>query len=154
MQSPRVHGDETRRASSYHSYSQSPPYDYQYEDRRYGKQAAALTRKPGSDKGRYEGKISSIIYSPGRFSDHASEDRFANEGSGPRISDYSVSSGSEQFKSGVQSPPFHQRSVAGSSEDVWTQSRYLSLETIAKGDANGHHPQVFFRKKIYFQNLW
>ncbi|KAG0498219.1 hypothetical protein HPP92_002910 [Vanilla planifolia] len=28
---------EERRASSYHSYSQSPPYDHQYEDRRYGK---------------------------------------------------------------------------------------------------------------------
>ena len=54
MQSPGLHDDEKRRASSYHSYSQSPPYDYQYEDRRYGKQAAALTRKPGSDKGHKE----------------------------------------------------------------------------------------------------
>ncbi|KAJ1416735.1 ARFGAP/RecO-like zinc finger [Sesbania bispinosa] len=87
--SPIIQEDEIRRASSYHSYSQSPPYDYQYEDRRYGKQAAALTRKPGSDKARYEGKMSSIIYSPGRFSDHAYDDRFANEGSsGPRISDF------------------------------------------------------------------
>ncbi|KAF7801418.1 putative ADP-ribosylation factor GTPase-activating protein AGD14 isoform X1 [Senna tora] len=151
--SPRIHGDETRRASSYHSFSQSPPYDYQYEDRRYGKQAGALTRKPGSDKGRYEGNMASIIYSPGRFSDHASEDRFANEGSGPRISDYSVTSGGEQFKSGVQSPkfhnigvssPFHQRSSAGSSEDVWSQSRYMSLEAIAKGEADGRHPQTSF----------
>ncbi|KAJ4721366.1 Arf GTPase activating protein [Melia azedarach] len=49
--------DMTRRASSYHSYSQSPPYDYQYEDRRYGKHGAVLTRKPGSDRGhlRWEG---------------------------------------------------------------------------------------------------
>ncbi|KAG5041904.1 hypothetical protein JHK87_005819 [Glycine soja] len=85
--------DDTRRASSYHSYSQSPPYDYQYEDRRYGKQAAALTRKPGSDKVCYERKISSIIFSPGRFSDHAYDDRFANERSGPRISDFSMSNG-------------------------------------------------------------
>ncbi|XP_028761342.1 probable ADP-ribosylation factor GTPase-activating protein AGD14 [Neltuma alba] len=149
-QSPRIHGDDTRRASSYHSYSQSPPYDYQYEDRRYGRQAAALTRKPGSDKGRYEGKISSIMYSPGRFSDHASEDGFANDGSGPRNSDYSVSNAGEQFKSAVQSPkfyrdmrssPFHQRSSAGSSEDIWSPSRYTSLETIVKGNSDGHHPQ-------------
>ncbi|KAK1399607.1 hypothetical protein POM88_009470 [Heracleum sosnowskyi] len=41
--------DETRRASSYHSYSQSPPYDYQYEERRYGKQAFALTRKDDNE---------------------------------------------------------------------------------------------------------
>ncbi|XP_054801261.1 probable ADP-ribosylation factor GTPase-activating protein AGD14 [Prosopis cineraria] len=149
-QSPRIHGEDTRRASSYHSYSQSPPYDYQYEDRRYGRQAAALTRKPGSDKGRYEGKMSSIMYSPGRFSDHASDEGFANEGSGPRNSDYSVSGAGEQLKSVVQSPkfykdmrssPFHQRSSAGSSEDVWSPSRYTSLETIVKGDSDGHHPQ-------------
>ncbi|KAI9120275.1 hypothetical protein K1719_007308 [Acacia pycnantha] len=148
--SPRILGDDTRRASSYHSYSQSPPYDHQYEDRRYGRQASALTRKPGSDKGRYEGKMSSIMYSPGRFSDHASEDGFANEGSGPGISDYSMSSAGEQFKSAVHSPkffrdmrnsPFHQRSSAGSSEDVFSPSRFTSLETVIKGDSDGHHPQ-------------
>ncbi|XP_016161930.1 probable ADP-ribosylation factor GTPase-activating protein AGD14 isoform X1 [Arachis ipaensis] len=147
MQNPRINEDDTRRASSYHSYSQSPPYDYQYEDRRYGKQAAALTRKPGSDKVRYEGKMSSIIYSPGRFSDHAYEDRFANEGSGPRISDFSVSSGGEQFKSEVQSPNFHKdigfhsppyrHSGHHSSEDVWAFARNTSLETNAKRDMEG-----------------
>ncbi|RDY04178.1 putative ADP-ribosylation factor GTPase-activating protein AGD14, partial [Mucuna pruriens] len=150
--SPRIHEDEIRRASSYHSYSQSPPYDYQYEDRRYGKQAAALTRKPGSDKVRYEGKMSSIIYSPGRFSDHAYDDRFANEGSCPRISDFSVSSGGEQFKSDVQSPNFHTdikiscpsylHSASSSSEDVWSQARNASLETNANArrDADGVRP--------------
>ncbi|KAK7364914.1 hypothetical protein VNO80_13660 [Phaseolus coccineus] len=152
-QSHGIHQDEIRRASSYHSYSQSPPYDYQYEDRKYGKQAAALTRKPGSDKARYEGKISSIIYSPGRFSDHAYDDRFANEGSGPRISDFSVSSGGEQFKSDVQSPNFYKdikisspsyqrRSGSSSSEDVWSQARNASLETNvnAKREADGIRP--------------
>ncbi|XP_014513810.1 probable ADP-ribosylation factor GTPase-activating protein AGD14 [Vigna radiata var. radiata] len=152
-QSPGIHEDEVRRASSYHSYSQSPPYDYQYEDRKYGKQAAALTRKPGSDKARYEGKISSIIYSPGRFSDHAYDDRFANEGSGPRISDFSVFSGGEQFKSDVQSPnsykdikisspSYQRRSGSSSSEDVWYQARNASLETNvnAKRDGNGFRP--------------
>ncbi|KAI4300993.1 hypothetical protein L6164_034313 [Bauhinia variegata] len=146
-QSPRIHEDETRRASSYHSYSQSPPYDYQYEDRRYGKQAAALTRKPGSDKGRYEGKMSSFIYSPGRFSDHATDDRFANEGTGPRISDYSVSS--DPFKSEMQSPEFHKdtgvssppylSSRASSSEDVWSQARIASPETNTNRDIDGIH---------------
>jgi len=112
-----------------------------------------LTRKPGSDKARYEGKISSIIYSPGRFSDHAYDDRFANEGSGPRISDFSVSSGGEQFKSDVQSPNFYKdikisspsyqrRSGSSSSEDVWSQARNASLETNvnAKRDADGILP--------------
>ncbi|TKY62820.1 ADP-ribosylation factor GTPase-activating protein AGD14 [Spatholobus suberectus] len=132
----RIHEDDTRRASSYHSYSQSPPYDYQYEDQRYGKQAAALTRKPGSDKVRYEGKISSIIFSPGRFSDHAYDDTFANEGSGPRISDFSVCNGVEQFKSDVQ------HSGTCSSEDVRSHAISTSLETNSKRDTDGiHRPQ-------------
>ncbi|KAL5153862.1 putative ADP-ribosylation factor GTPase-activating protein AGD14 [Glycine soja] len=151
--SPGIHEDEIRRASSYHSYSQSPPYDYQYEDRRYGKQVAALTRKPGSDKARYKGKMSSIIYSPDRFSDHVYDDRFANERSGPRISDFSVSSGGEQLKSDVQSPNFHKdikisspsyqrRSGTSSSEDVWSQARNASLEinANAKRDVDGIRP--------------
>ncbi|KAH1256033.1 putative ADP-ribosylation factor GTPase-activating protein AGD14 [Glycine max] len=128
--------DDTRRASSYHSYSQSPPYDYQYEDRRYGKQAAALTRKPGSDKVCYERKISSIIFSPGRFSDHAYDDRFANERSGPRISDFSMSNGGEQFKTDFQ------HSGTCSSKDVLPHVTNTSLETNSKRDADGiHRPQ-------------
>ncbi|KAK1404572.1 putative ADP-ribosylation factor GTPase-activating protein AGD14 [Heracleum sosnowskyi] len=71
------HEDETRRASSYHSYSQSPPYDYQYEERRYGKQAFALTRKAGSDRGL---KTSSFL-SPSHSSDNGFEGSFSNEGS-------------------------------------------------------------------------
>ncbi|OIW12262.1 hypothetical protein TanjilG_06051 [Lupinus angustifolius] len=147
--SPRIQEDDTRRASSYHSYSQSPPYDNQYEDRRYGKQAFALTRKPGSDKVRYEGKMSSIIYSPGRFSEHAFDERFANEGSARRISDFSVSSAGDQFKSAVQSPMFHkdigfsspsyQHSGSNSSEDAWSQARSTVLETNAKRGADEIH---------------
>ncbi|KAG8367767.1 hypothetical protein BUALT_Bualt16G0107000 [Buddleja alternifolia] len=101
-QSIRNHEDETRRASSYHSYSQSPPYDFQYEERRYGKHAPSLTRK-GSDRGIYEGKLSNFL-SPSRFNDQANDDRFANEGSYPRASDYSVSSGGDPFRSDVLSP--------------------------------------------------
>lgn len=89
LQSLKTHEDETRRASSYHSYSQSPPYDHQYEDRRYGKQGAGLTRKPGSDRGLYDGNISSFIYSPGRLHDQMYEDRLSNEGSFSRASDSS-----------------------------------------------------------------
>ncbi|KAK8628177.1 hypothetical protein V6N13_063888 [Hibiscus sabdariffa] len=114
IQSPRNHGDNKRRPSSYHSYSESPPYDYQYEVRRYGKQVAAtLARKPDSDRGFFVRKTSSFIFSPGRLSDQTFEDRFANEGSAPRVSDYSVSSGGDTFKSGTGSPNF-QKDVFGS----------------------------------------
>ncbi|KAL5767751.1 hypothetical protein ACOSP7_014346 [Xanthoceras sorbifolium] len=116
MQSLGSHEDDARRASSYHSYSQSPPYDYQYEDRRYGKQAAVLTRKPGSDRGLYAGKISSFVYSPGRKSEQMFEDRFANEGSGSRISDYSVSSGGDHFRSGTESPNFNSPPIQPSTD--------------------------------------
>ncbi|VVA90528.1 unnamed protein product [Arabis nemorensis] len=99
--------DVTRRANSYHSYSQSPPYDYQYEERRYGKIPFGLTGKSASVKGLHS-KASSFVYSPGRFSDHTFEDQFANEGSAPRASDFSVLSGGDPFRSGIQSPNFQQ----------------------------------------------
>ncbi|XP_038698536.1 probable ADP-ribosylation factor GTPase-activating protein AGD14 isoform X2 [Tripterygium wilfordii] len=110
LQGPGNREDETRRASSYHSYSQSPPYDYQYEDRRYGRHAVVLTRKPGSDRGLYVGKASSFVSSPGGVSEQMYEDRFANEGSVSRFSDYSVSSGSDPVRSGAQSPSFQKGS--------------------------------------------
>lgn len=99
-QNHRNHEDETRRASSYHSYSQSPPYDYQYEERRYGKQAPALTKKPGSDRGMLR------FLSTSRLSDHVQEDRFANEvAANARVSDYSGNNGGDLFRSDTQSPP-------------------------------------------------
>ncbi|XP_020108923.1 probable ADP-ribosylation factor GTPase-activating protein AGD14 isoform X3 [Ananas comosus] len=100
--------EEHRRASSYHSYSQSPPYEYQYEERRYGKQTGMLSRKPGSDRGNYEGKISSFICSPGSQRDQNYEDRFANESCGSRNSDYSVSSCGDPFRVDAQSPNFQE----------------------------------------------
>lgn len=144
-----MHEDDTRRASSYHSYSQSPPYDYQYEDRRYGKHAAVLTRKPGSDRGRYEGKMSSFVYSPGRLSEQMYEDRFANDGSISRVSDYSVSSGGDPFRSGTQSPNFrsgtqspnYQRDT-GFSSPSFQSSRDVSSEDV-KRQAIDSFPQVF-----------
>lgn len=106
MQSHKYHEEEHRRASSYHSFSQSPPYENQYEERRYGKQPGMLSRKPGSDRGHYEGKISSFIYSPGHQGEQAYEDRFANESYASRNSDYSVSSTGDPFRFDGQSPNF------------------------------------------------
>ncbi|KAE8668842.1 putative ADP-ribosylation factor GTPase-activating protein AGD14-like isoform X2 [Hibiscus syriacus] len=151
MQSHRNHEDEMRRASSYHSYSQSPPYDYQYEDRRYGKQvAAALSRKPGSDRGHYMGKVSSFVYSPGHLSDQMFDDRFANEGSAPRVSDFSVSSGGDPFASGRGSPNFRknvgfasptfQSQIDVSSEDTHHQMINPSLDPSSHKDAGGVPP--------------
>lgn len=149
MQNPRHHEDETRRASSYHSYSQSPPYDYQYEERRYGKPAPVLTRKPGSDRGLYEGRISSF-FSPSRFSDQMNEDRFANEGSNPRASDYSVSSAGDPFKSDTQSPNFqrdiisppYQTSRDILNEHIQRQTMSTFSESNTKTDADRvHRPQ-------------
>ncbi|KAK6127130.1 hypothetical protein DH2020_039121 [Rehmannia glutinosa] len=127
-QSTRSHEDETRRASSYHSYSQSPPYDFQYEERRYGNHVPSLTRKPGSDRGLYERKFSSFL-SPSRFSDHANDERFANEGSYPRPSDYYVSSGGDPFRSDVLSPS-SQREIGSPFSET---SSYFSSEN------PGHH---------------
>lgn len=147
MQSMRSREEETRRASSYHSYSQSPPYDYQYEERRYGRQGAALTRKPGSDRGLYEGKISSLIYSPGRLSERTNEDGFANEGSAPRVSDYSVSSGGDPYRSDARSPNFQKDSEFGSPQshlsrdfsrnNLSRQTSNKSREAQVRRDANG-----------------
>ncbi|XWS57928.1 hypothetical protein CRYUN_Cryun09bG0215000 [Craigia yunnanensis] len=148
IQSLRNHEDEIRRASSYHSYSQSPPYDYQYEDRRYGKQvAAALSRKPGSDRGHYVGKVSSFVYSPGRLSDQMFEDRFANEGSAPRVSNYTVSNGGDPIKSGTGSPNFQKHTGFDSptaqpprdvsSEDTRLQTINLFVDPSSKKDTGG-----------------
>uniref|UniRef100_A0A8R7PWZ0 Arf-GAP domain-containing protein n=1 Tax=Triticum urartu TaxID=4572 RepID=A0A8R7PWZ0_TRIUA len=93
---------ETRRPDSYHSYSQSPPYDFQYEDRRYGKQVNTLARRP-SDRALFDGKLGSLLYSPGRSKDQMHEDRFANESHGSRFSDFSASSTSD-FRNDVLSP--------------------------------------------------
>ncbi|KAK3165765.1 hypothetical protein QOZ80_1AG0037380 [Eleusine coracana subsp. coracana] len=93
---------DMRRPSSYHSYSQSPPYDFQYEDRRYGKQVDTLARRP-SERALFDGKLGNLLFSPGRFRDQMHEDRFANESSGSRFSDFSASSTSD-FRNDVLSP--------------------------------------------------
>lgn len=104
-QNQKSHEEDQRRANSYHSFSQSPPYDYQYEERRNGKQSAMLTRKPGSDRG-HDGKMSGFAYSAHSLHERMSEDRFANESCGSRTSDCSGSSMSDMFKTAPQSPNF------------------------------------------------
>ncbi|KAK1277466.1 putative ADP-ribosylation factor GTPase-activating protein AGD14 [Acorus gramineus] len=141
MQSSKTHEEDHRRASSYHSYSQSPPYEYQYEDRRYGKQTGMLSRKPGSDRG-LEGKISSFVYSPGRARDQMYEDRFANESSS-RMSDYSVSSTGDPFRSpnsqreiGYNSPPLHSvREILV--DDVKHQASNIHADGKSRRDTEG-----------------
>ncbi|GJN17379.1 hypothetical protein PR202_gb04440 [Eleusine coracana subsp. coracana] len=93
---------EMRRPNSYHSYSQSPPYDFQYEDRRYGKQVDTLARRP-SERALFDGKLGNLLFSPGRLRDQMHEDRFANESSGSRFSDFSASSTGD-FRNDVLSP--------------------------------------------------
>ncbi|CAL9079972.1 unnamed protein product [Musa textilis] len=117
MQSHKNHEDH-RRASSYHSFSQSPPYEGQYEERCNVKMSGMLTRKPGLDRSLYEGKISSFMFSPGHQRKQLYEDRFANETPNSRNSDYSVTSGggSSRFygqspnlqDTDYSSPPLHQ----------------------------------------------
>lgn len=143
MQDLKSHEDETRRASSYHSYSQSPPYDYEYEERRYGKQAFALTRKTGSDRGL---KTSSFL-SPSRSNDHVYEDRSVNEGSHSRVSDYSVSSAGDTFRSDTQSPTF-QRGIGFSSpssetsRDILSEVRHHKVDTYSDTNAKREVDQV------------
>ncbi|XP_047315388.1 probable ADP-ribosylation factor GTPase-activating protein AGD14 [Impatiens glandulifera] len=140
----RIHEDETRRASSYHSYSQSPPYDNQYEDRIYGRPVHALTRRPGSDRSLYEGKVSSFS-SPSRLSDQLSEDRFANEEPNNRVSDYSVSMSGDPFRTHPLSPNFQRNTGSPSSQtsgDTFSEdSRHHIVssftETNSKMDPNG-----------------
>ncbi|RWW26620.1 hypothetical protein BHE74_00026257 [Ensete ventricosum] len=104
LDSHKNHEDH-RRASSYHSFSQSPPED-QYEERYSGKKPAFLSRKPGSDRGLYEGKISSFLYSPGHQGKQSYEDKSANETPNSRNSDYSVASVGDSSKFDSQSPNF------------------------------------------------
>ncbi|KAM0875268.1 hypothetical protein ACQ4PT_036951 [Festuca glaucescens] len=98
----KPHEEEHRRASSYHSFSQSPPNDYQYEERHNGKQPAMLTRKPGSDRG-HDGKMS---YRSNSLQERMSEDQFGNETRESRTSDCSGSSVSDTVRTVPESPNF------------------------------------------------
>uniref|UniRef100_A0A7N0TIP5 Arf-GAP domain-containing protein n=1 Tax=Kalanchoe fedtschenkoi TaxID=63787 RepID=A0A7N0TIP5_KALFE len=142
-QSPSNH-EEHRRASSYHSYSQSPPYDHQYEERKYGKRAPVLTRKPGSEKGLYEGKVSSFGCSPTRMSEQACDDRFTNESSVSRYSPHSESGRGDPFRSDNMSPSSYSNHGFGSLSSKAPIGRTTSafMEENAIRDVNKvPHPQ-------------
>ncbi|KAJ3682979.1 hypothetical protein LUZ60_013206 [Juncus effusus] len=99
LQNNKKNTEDLRRASSYHSYSQSPPYDFQYEDRINGKkqQNGILSRKPGSDRGNYEGKLASFLSLPINQQEEISDERIGNRSPGFRSPDLS---------NGNQSPGF------------------------------------------------
>ncbi|XP_078445006.1 ARF GAP-like zinc finger-containing protein ZIGA4 isoform X2 [Wolffia australiana] len=138
-QSQKGFVEDHRRASSYHSYSQSPPYDYQYEDRRYGKQSGMLSRKPGSERGSF-GKLSNLIYSPGQQAEQMYEDRFSNEISDPRLSDFSRSSDSDILKVDGQSPNFQKDSIFVSNpqpvRDILNED---GTDSVAPRQSQTHH---------------
>ncbi|XP_010553783.1 PREDICTED: probable ADP-ribosylation factor GTPase-activating protein AGD14 [Tarenaya hassleriana] len=128
----QTHGSSeivTRRSESYHSYSQSPPYDYQYEERRYGKLPLGLTNRSASERGLHA-KAASFAFSPGRFRDHTFEDQFRNEGSAPRASDFSVSSGGDPFRSETESPNFQKE--VGFSSPRFQHSKGPSSENLQR----------------------
>ncbi|WVZ68450.1 hypothetical protein U9M48_017387 [Paspalum notatum var. saurae] len=122
-ESVKNNDSELRRPNSYHSYSQSPPYDFQYEDRRYGKQVDTLARRP-SDRALFDGKLGNLLFSPGRLRDQMNEDRFANESSGSRFSDFSASSTGD-FRNDVLSPSSQE---TGYSSPSVHHSRNVSAE--------------------------
>jgi len=105
LQNQKAHEEEHKKPSSYHSFSQSPPYDCQYEERRNGKQSAFLSRKPGSDRG-HEGKISGYSYSSHSLRERMSQGVFTSERCGSRTSNCSGSSTGDTVKSAPQSPIF------------------------------------------------
>ncbi|XP_017248004.1 probable ADP-ribosylation factor GTPase-activating protein AGD14 isoform X1 [Daucus carota subsp. sativus] len=128
------HEDETRRASSYHSYSQSPPYDYQYEERRYGKQAFALTRKAGSDRGL---KTSSFL-SPSHSSDNGLDGGFSNEGSNTGdLNKYETQAPTFQTGFGFGSPS------SESSRDIFNEEiNHHNVNTYSDAHTKGTADQV------------
>lgn len=65
-----------------------------------------LTRKPGSDKGNYEGKLASFLSSSLSQPEQTCDERFANESCGSRVSDFSASSPGDPFRLAGQSPNF------------------------------------------------
>ncbi|TVU47243.1 hypothetical protein EJB05_06836 [Eragrostis curvula] len=123
-QNQKAHEEEHRRASSYHSFSQSPPNDYQYEERRNGKQSAFLSRKPGSDRGQ-DGKISIFGYSPHSLHERMSEDGFGSESCGSRTSNCSGSSMGDAVRTSPQSPNFLDNSAPVQQDQSTAQTSHV-----------------------------
>lgn len=86
--------------------------------------------------------MDSSIYSPGRLDMQAYEDRFANESSGSRMSDFSVSSAGDTFRYDGQSQISQEigycsptlRQTRDAIEDVRPQTLNQRTESIVKRD--------------------
>ncbi|KAJ8464976.1 hypothetical protein OPV22_027528 [Ensete ventricosum] len=113
MQSHKKHEDH-RRASSYHSFSQSPPYEGQYEERCNGKMSGMLTRKTGSDRS---------LNSDYSVTSGGGSSRF--DGQSPNLQDTDYSS-----------PPLHQvRNIL--IEDTQTSASNTYADANIKKNVNG-----------------
>lgn len=143
----------SRKASSYLSYSQSLPFDFQYEERRYGKQAFVLIRKAGSD----QGLKSSGSFTPSRLANLVNEENFADEHSYSRSSDYSTSSASSPYRSNYQSPSTQRGNKFSSSSsetskervNMWNQKVNTFSDTITNlDDGRAPHPKVILLSYI------
>ncbi|XBH85230.1 hypothetical protein VPH35_073199 [Triticum aestivum] len=157
IQIQRSHEEEHRRASSYHSFSQSPPNDYQYEERRNRKQPAMLSRKPSSDRG-HDGKMPGFSCRSHSLQERMSEDQFANESRGPRTSDCSGSSmrgtlgtapkSPDFFDDGCLSPPVQQNQSNMLSSNGITQSQRTAstgnIDSTSLKSGNSSLADLFF----------
>ncbi|RCV25247.1 hypothetical protein SETIT_5G151000v2 [Setaria italica] len=147
-QNQKAHEEEHRRASSYHSFSQSPPYDYQYEEQCNGKQSAFLSRKPGSDRG-LQGKIFGFAYNSHSLHERMSEDGFAGESCESRTSNSSGSSMSDTVRTAPQSPNFRENGCF-SPPVLKDQSNQQSSYGLTSSQVGGN---VFLEKRNYFHLL-
>ncbi|VAI06133.1 unnamed protein product [Triticum turgidum subsp. durum] len=157
IQIQRSHEEEHRRASSYQSFSQSPPNDYQYEERRNRKQPAMLSRKPSSDRG-HDGKMPGFSCRSHSLQERMSEDQFANESRGPRTSYCSGSSmrgtlgtapkSPDFFDDGCLSPPVQQNQSNMLSSNGITQSQRTAstgnIDSTSLKSGNSSLADLFF----------
>lgn len=145
----------TRRALSYHSDSQRPPYDYLYEERRYGTQAIALIRKAGSDRG-----LKSFgSFGPSRLANPVDEENFADEYSNSKVSNYSTSSASSPYRSSNQSPNFTERGIKISRSSIETSRERVNMwnqkvNTFSDTDTNLDEGRAPYPQVILFPHIF
>lgn len=80
--------------------------------------------------------------SSARLSDYTNDGTFANEGSYPRMSDYSGSGGSDLFRSDVLSPSYQRDTGSPFSETSRDISREVPPLHKSDADNSKFHPQV------------
>ncbi|XP_042411667.1 probable ADP-ribosylation factor GTPase-activating protein AGD14 isoform X1 [Zingiber officinale] len=142
--------EDHRRASSYHSFSQSPPYEDQYEEKYRGKKMGILTRKPGSDHSLYEGKFSSFMYSPAYQGMQQPQDRLGNETPNSRNSDCSVTSGADSSIYDSQSLNIQDNGHSSPTlqvRDILVQDKHPPVLNPYSGGNNGMNSDGFQRSQ-------